>query len=90
MSRALHMTEAAYLDITDKFLDRNPELALMGLCLLVVLMRDEDVYVMNVGDSRAIVAQSKQREEVGPSVDLEEVAENGASIEGIVKEPQKH
>ncbi|CAM8922815.1 unnamed protein product [Rhodiola kirilowii] len=89
MSRALHMTEAAYLDMTDKFLDRNPELALMGSCLLVVLMRDEDVYVMNVGDSRAIVAQYEQQEEVGPSVDLEEVAENGASIEGIVKEAPK-
>ncbi|KAL9671191.1 hypothetical protein QQ045_008757 [Rhodiola kirilowii] len=90
MSRVLHMTEAAYLDITDKFLGRNPELALMGSCLLVVMIRDEDVYVMNVGDRRAIVAQSEQQEEVGPSVNLEEVAENGASIKGIVKEPQKH
>ncbi|KAL9691203.1 hypothetical protein QQ045_011622 [Rhodiola kirilowii] len=89
MSRALHMTEAAYLDITDKFLDHNPELALMGSCLLVVLMRDEDVYVMNVGDSRAIVAQSEQQDKVGPSVDLEEVAESGESIEGIVKETPK-
>ncbi|CAM8877946.1 unnamed protein product [Rhodiola kirilowii] len=89
MSRALDMTEAAYLDMTDKFLDRNPELALMGSCLLVVLMRDEDVYVMNVGDSRAIVAQSEQQEEVGPSVDLEEQAENGSSMEGIVEEPTK-
>ncbi|KAL9687822.1 hypothetical protein QQ045_032229 [Rhodiola kirilowii] len=79
MLRALHMTEAAYLDMIDKFLDRNPELALMGSCLLVVLMRDADVYVMN----------SEHQEEVGPSVDLEEAAENGASIEGIVKEPPK-
>ncbi|KAL9658980.1 hypothetical protein QQ045_011357 [Rhodiola kirilowii] len=85
MPRALHMTEAGYLDITDKFLDRNPELALMGSCLLVVLMRDEDVYVMNVGDSRAIFAQSEQQDKVRPSVDLEEVAESGESIEGIVK-----
>ncbi|CAM8987980.1 unnamed protein product [Rhodiola kirilowii] len=89
MSRALDVTEAAYLDMTDKFLDRNPELALMGSCLLVMLMRDEDVYVMNVGDSRAIVAQSEQQEEVGPSMDLEEQAENGSRIEGIVEEPTK-
>ncbi|KAM7257242.1 hypothetical protein ACFE04_012983 [Oxalis oulophora] len=66
LSRALEMTEAAYLDMTDKVLDTNPELALMGSCLLVALMRDEDVYVMNVGDSRAIVAQY-EREECGPS-----------------------
>lgn len=67
LSRALEMTELAYLDMTDKVLDTNPELALMGSCLLVVLMRDEDVYVMNVGDSRAIVAQYEP-EDVGSSV----------------------
>ncbi|KAL9681744.1 hypothetical protein QQ045_013532 [Rhodiola kirilowii] len=89
MSTTLDMMEAAYLDMIDKFLDHNPELALMGSCLMVVLMRDEDVYVMNVGDSRAIVAQSEQQEEVGPSVDSEEQAENGSSIEGIVEEPTK-
>lgn len=29
----------------------------MGSCVLVMLMKDEDVYILNVGDSRAIVAQ---------------------------------
>ncbi|KAK1356533.1 Poltergeist like 1 [Heracleum sosnowskyi] len=62
MSRALETTEVAYLDMTHKVLDRYPELALMGSCLLVVLMRDEDVYVMNLGDSRAIVAHYESRE----------------------------
>ncbi|XP_057850590.2 probable protein phosphatase 2C 4 [Cryptomeria japonica] len=59
LSRALEVTEEAYLEMTDKFLDENPELALMGSCLLVMLMKDQDVYVMNVGDSRAIVAQQR-------------------------------
>nr|KYP55269.1 Protein phosphatase 2C 29 [Cajanus cajan] len=62
LSRALQETEHAYLDMTDKLLETNPELALMGSCLLVVLMRDEDVYVMNVGDSRAIVAHYEPKE----------------------------
>ncbi|WOK99028.1 putative protein phosphatase 2C 26 [Canna indica] len=57
LARALEITELEYLEMTDRVMDCNPELALMGSCLLVVLMRDEDVYVMNVGDSRAIVAQ---------------------------------
>ncbi len=35
----------------------NPELMVMGSCVLVMLMKDEDVYIMNVGDSRAVVAQ---------------------------------
>lgn len=68
LSRALEITELAFLEMTDKVLDTNPELALMGSCWLVVLVRDEDVYVMNVGDSRAIVAHY-QPEEVGSSVD---------------------
>ncbi|KAG8634106.1 hypothetical protein MANES_17G013600v8 [Manihot esculenta] len=79
LSRALEMTELAYLDMTDKVLDTNPELALMGSCLLVVLMRDEDVYVMNVGDSRAIVAQYEP-EDVGSSV-----GGDGLSMEGVAE-----
>ncbi|KAF5735084.1 protein phosphatase 2C 29 [Tripterygium wilfordii] len=83
LSRALQMTEDAFLDMTDKVLDSNPELALMGSCLLVVLMRDEDVYVMNVGDSRAIVAMYEQQE-AGPSVGGTEssVDEGGNKEEG--------
>ncbi|KAK8626252.1 hypothetical protein V6N13_133903 [Hibiscus sabdariffa] len=84
LSRALQVTELAYLDMTDKVLGTNPELALMGSCLLVVLMRDEDVYVMNLGDSRAIVAQYEP-EKVGSSVEGRKEKENGSSLEGIVE-----
>ncbi|KAI3828840.1 hypothetical protein L1987_02950 [Smallanthus sonchifolius] len=82
MSRALEVTEFAYLDMTDKVMDQYPELALMGSCLLVVLMRDEDVYVMNLGDSRAIVAQHDEIEEVDPF----QIRDSGMAIEDVVKE----
>ncbi|KAJ7944616.1 putative Protein phosphatase 2c [Quillaja saponaria] len=85
LDRALNVTELAYLDMTDKVLDTNPELALMGSCLLVVLMREEDVYVMNVGDSRAIVAQYEPKE-VSSSMELRDKEEKGSSMEGIVEE----
>ncbi|KAF7828551.1 protein phosphatase 2C 29-like [Senna tora] len=85
LSRALELTELAYLDMTDKVLDTNPEIALMGSCLLVVLMRDEDVYVMNVGDSRAIVAQHEPQE-VNSRMELENKGDKGSSIESIVEE----
>ncbi|XP_055821101.1 protein phosphatase 2C 29-like [Solanum dulcamara] len=85
MSRALEVTELAYLDMTDRVLDRYPELALMGSCLLVALMRDEDVYVMNVGDSRAIVA--KYEPEEGSSASESKGPRNGElTVEGIVEE----
>lgn len=59
MARALKTTEEAYIDMVEKELDINPELALMGSCVLVMLMKDQDVYVMNLGDSRAVLAQDR-------------------------------
>ncbi|KAA8522074.1 hypothetical protein F0562_012612 [Nyssa sinensis] len=85
ISRALQVTELAYLDMTDKVLDQNPELALMGSCLLVVLMRDEDVYVMNVGDSRAIVAKYEPQE-ICSTTGSKGPAGSGSNIAGIVEE----
>ncbi|XP_031124824.1 protein phosphatase 2C 29 [Ipomoea triloba] len=85
MSGALEITELAYLDMTDKLLDRYPELALMGSCLLVVLMRDEDVYVMNLGDSRAIVAKYEP-EEVTSSSNSRVLGNDGLAVEGKVEE----
>lgn len=73
LSRALEATEMEYLEMTDRAMASNPELALTGSCLLVVLVRDDDVYVMNLGDSRAIVAQRKVPaidDGVAPAVEL--------------------
>ncbi|KAJ0263659.1 protein phosphatase 2C 36 [Hirschfeldia incana] len=53
LQQALMKTEEAF-DLT---VDENPVLALMGSCVLVTLMKGEDVYVMSVGDSRAVLAQ---------------------------------
>ncbi|KAL8520409.1 hypothetical protein ACS0TY_011074 [Phlomoides rotata] len=86
MSRALEVTEQAYLDMTDRLLDRYPELALMGSCLLVALMRDEDVYVMNVGDSRAIVAQYASEEALSCGAELQGSGVEGINGEGITEE----
>jgi hypothetical protein len=60
LSQALKKTEESYLEIADKMLVENPELSLMGSCVLVMLMKGEDVYVMNVGDSRAVLAQKAE------------------------------
>ncbi|EOA20093.1 hypothetical protein CARUB_v10000370mg [Capsella rubella] len=55
--QALRKTEEAYLELADQMVKENPELALMGSCVLVTLMKGEDVYVMNVGDSRAVLGR---------------------------------
>ncbi|KAG0502233.1 hypothetical protein HPP92_002305 [Vanilla planifolia] len=62
MARALETTEEAYAVMVEKALDRNPELALMGSCVLVMLMKDQDVYVMNLGDSRVVLAQERMND----------------------------
>ncbi|GJV09035.1 probable protein phosphatase 2C 23 [Tanacetum coccineum] len=72
LSCGLKKTEEAFLDIADQMLDENPELALMGSCVLVMLMKGEDVYVMNVGDSRAVIAQ---KPELDIRKDLERINE---------------
>ncbi|KAK3154959.1 hypothetical protein QOZ80_2BG0197100 [Eleusine coracana subsp. coracana] len=59
LTRALAAAEAAYLDMTNQSMESHPELAVTGACLLVTLLRDDDVYVMNLGDSRAVVAQRR-------------------------------
>ncbi|XP_068667499.1 probable protein phosphatase 2C 4 [Aristolochia californica] len=60
LSQALRKTEEAYLDTADKMVTENPELALMGSCVLAMLMKGEDVYLMNVGDSRAVLARKAE------------------------------
>ncbi|KAE8722828.1 Protein phosphatase 2C 32 [Hibiscus syriacus] len=59
MARALESTEDAYMQMVEKALEINPELALMGSCVLVMLIKDQDVYVMNLGDSRVILAEER-------------------------------
>ncbi|CAH8300054.1 unnamed protein product [Eruca vesicaria subsp. sativa] len=80
MSNGLEATEQAFLEMTEKVLETNPELALMGSCLLVALMRDDDVYVMNIGDSRALVAQY-QVQETGVSVETGRVEDRCNDLE---------
>ncbi|KAF2303138.1 hypothetical protein GH714_014085 [Hevea brasiliensis] len=57
LSQALKKTEESFFEIADKMAAEKPELSLMGSCVLVMLMKGEDVYLMNVGDSRAVLAQ---------------------------------
>lgn len=79
LSAALRKTEDSYLDIADKMVMENPELALMGSCVLVMLMKGEDVYLMNVGDSRAVLAHKAEPEREPRDLDLiyEETQDDG-------------
>lgn len=60
LSEALKKTEKAYFEMADEMAARNPELAMMGSCVLAALMKGDHVYLMNVGDSRAVLAQKNE------------------------------
>ncbi|KAK3001957.1 hypothetical protein RJ639_020916 [Escallonia herrerae] len=60
LSEGLRKTEEAYLEVADLMVAENPELALMGSCVLAMLMKGDDVYLMNVGDSRAVLARKAE------------------------------
>ncbi|KAF8683685.1 hypothetical protein HU200_044615 [Digitaria exilis] len=57
LARALKKTEDAFFAAAEERAGESPELGLMGSCVLVMLMKGTDVYVMNVGDSRAVLAR---------------------------------
>ncbi|XP_047316471.1 probable protein phosphatase 2C 4 [Impatiens glandulifera] len=74
LGNALRKTEESYLQISDMMLVENPELSLMGSCVLAMIMKGEDVYLMNVGDSRAVLAR-RIEPEVKPRKDLGRIKE---------------
>lgn len=76
MNRALRKTEEGFFDVADKISSENPELALMGSCVLAVLMKGEDVYIMNVGDSRAVLGKKSEIK------DLQRISEDGEGFRG--------
>ncbi|XP_061366167.1 protein phosphatase 2C 32-like isoform X3 [Gastrolobium bilobum] len=85
MAQALERTEEAYMNMVNNNLDKNPELALMGSCVLVMLMKDQDVYVMNLGDSRVILAQERPNDRhPNPSFIREDVSHRNRSRESLV------
>ncbi|KAI4383187.1 hypothetical protein MLD38_009054 [Melastoma candidum] len=86
MSRALQKTEEAYTEMVEKALDKNAELALMGSCVLVMLMKDQDVYVMNLGDSRVILAQERHPDRLpNPNMLKDDLQHRNKSRELLVR-----
>jgi hypothetical protein len=56
LARALKRTEDAFFEAAEQRAAESPELGMVGSCVLVMLMKGADAYVMNVGDSRAVLA----------------------------------
>lgn len=56
LQRALDQAENDFLNMVEQEMDDRPDLVSVGSCVLVVLLHGNDLYTLNLGDSRVVVA----------------------------------
>ncbi|XXG84211.1 hypothetical protein AAC387_Pa10g1774 [Persea americana] len=59
LQRALGQAESEFLNMVEQEMDDRPDLVSVGSCVLVVLLHGKDLYTLNLGDSRAVLATSE-------------------------------
>ncbi|CAL9180082.1 unnamed protein product [Musa hybrid cultivar] len=58
---ALAQAESDFLHMVEREMDDRPDLVSIGSCVLVVFLHGSDLYTLSLGDSRAILATSEQK-----------------------------
>lgn len=66
LQRALSQAESDFLHMVEQEMDERPDIVSVGSCVLVSLLHGKDLYILNLGDSRAVLAS------YGDGVDLSE------------------
>ncbi|KAL2506884.1 putative protein phosphatase 2C 40 [Abeliophyllum distichum] len=56
LQHALSKSENDFLHMVEQEMEDRPDLVSVGSCVLLVLLHGKDLYVLNVGDSRAVLA----------------------------------
>ncbi|XP_022137844.1 probable protein phosphatase 2C 40 isoform X2 [Momordica charantia] len=56
LQRALSQAENDFLHMVEQEMEDRPDLVSVGSCVLVVLLHGMDLYTLNLGDSRAVLA----------------------------------
>ncbi|KAL6293179.1 hypothetical protein ACE6H2_001321 [Prunus campanulata] len=56
LQRALSQSENDFLYMVEQEMEDRPDLVSVGSCVLVVLLHGKDLYTLNLGDSRAVLA----------------------------------
>lgn len=60
LQRALSQAENDYLYMVEQEMEDRPDLVSVGSCVLVVLLHGNDLYTLNLGDSRAVLATYRE------------------------------
>ncbi|KAK6138918.1 hypothetical protein DH2020_027333 [Rehmannia glutinosa] len=56
LQHAINQAEAEFLHMVEQEMDDRPDLVSIGSCVLLVLLHGKNLYVLNLGDSRAVLA----------------------------------
>ncbi|CAK7335997.1 unnamed protein product [Dovyalis caffra] len=62
LNRALAQAEGDFMYMVEQEMEDRPDLVSVGSCVLAVLLYGDHIYVLNLGDSRAILATKTIRE----------------------------
>jgi len=55
---ALDQAESDFMYMVEQEMEHRPDLVTVGSCVLVVLLHGQDLYTLNLGDSKAVLATS--------------------------------
>ncbi|KAK7363586.1 hypothetical protein VNO77_05733 [Canavalia gladiata] len=58
LQRAINQAENDFLNMVEQEMEERPDLVSIGSCVLLVLLHGNDLYTLNLGDSRAVLATS--------------------------------
>ncbi|KAL3626510.1 hypothetical protein CASFOL_030059 [Castilleja foliolosa] len=56
LRHAIDQAESDFLHMVEQEMDERPDLVSIGSCVLLVLLHGKNLYVLNLGDSRAVLA----------------------------------
>lgn len=56
LQRALSQAENDFLYMVEQEMEERPDIVSVGSCVLVVLLHGKDLYILNLGDSRVVMA----------------------------------
>ncbi|KAI4318560.1 hypothetical protein MLD38_032248 [Melastoma candidum] len=82
--KAFQATEDGFLSVVSNNWPLKPQMAAVGSCCLVGLISDGNLYVANLGDSRAVLGRGGKA--TGKVMAVQLSSEHNASIESVRKE----
>ncbi|XP_050373481.1 probable protein phosphatase 2C 40 [Argentina anserina] len=78
LQRALSQAENDFLYMVEQEMEDRPDLVSVGSCVLVVLLHGNDLYTLNLGDSRAVLATHGDNDSLNGSERLKAVQLTGS------------